>query len=272
MGGDWRKPADPAAIEKRLKEDKDHTIKAGCIVHNETSTGVVSEIGAVRRAIDAARHPCPAAGRHDLLAGLDRLSPRCLGRRCHRGGSQKGLMLPPGLSFNAVSEKALTALQGFEAAKAFWNWDEHAGRQRQRLVPLHARDKSFLRPERGPPVCPNGRRTSSRRCCGRSSARSRKADRRHQRRDYPAERFSVVARARRGSTGPGLGRDPQRRATSRSARAAASGSSAMVCASSRSGSKPGRLDLGPPASVKPQPELVAVDLGVELDGEVPASR
>ncbi len=57
MGGDWRKPADPAAIEKRLKEDAGHTIKAVCIVHNETSTGVVSDIGAVRRAIDAARHP-----------------------------------------------------------------------------------------------------------------------------------------------------------------------------------------------------------------------
>ena len=57
MGGDWRKPADPAAIEKRLKEDTGHTIKAVCIVHNETSTGVVSDVSAVRRAIDAARHP-----------------------------------------------------------------------------------------------------------------------------------------------------------------------------------------------------------------------
>src|SRR6201995_3344669 len=57
MGGDWRKPADPVAIEKRLKEDTGHAIKAVCIVHNETSTGVVSDIGAVRRAIDAARHP-----------------------------------------------------------------------------------------------------------------------------------------------------------------------------------------------------------------------
>jgi alanine-glyoxylate transaminase/serine-glyoxylate transaminase/serine-pyruvate transaminase len=57
MGGDWRKPADPAAIEKRLKEDTGHAIKAVCIVHNETSTGVVSDISAVRQAIDAAKHP-----------------------------------------------------------------------------------------------------------------------------------------------------------------------------------------------------------------------
>jgi alanine-glyoxylate transaminase/serine-glyoxylate transaminase/serine-pyruvate transaminase len=71
MGGDWRKPADPAAIEKRLKEDTGHAIKAVCIVHNETSTGVVSDISAVRQAIDCREAPSPAAGRHDLVAGLD---------------------------------------------------------------------------------------------------------------------------------------------------------------------------------------------------------
>lgn len=74
MGGDWRKPADPAAIEKRLKEDTGHTIKAVCIVHNETSTGVVNDIAAVRRAIDAAKHPALLLV-DDLLAGVDRLSP-----------------------------------------------------------------------------------------------------------------------------------------------------------------------------------------------------
>ena len=75
MGGDWRKPADPAAIEKRLKEDTGHAIKAVCIVHNETSTGVVSDIrrGAPRDRCGQA--PCAAAGRHDLVARLARLSP-----------------------------------------------------------------------------------------------------------------------------------------------------------------------------------------------------
>src|SRR5918993_3447424 len=124
LGGDWRKPADPAAIEKRLKEDKDHTIKAVCIVHNETSTGVVSDIGAVRRAIDSARHP--ALLLVDTISSLGSIDYRhdAWGVDVTVAGSQKGLMLPPGLSFNAVSTRALAAAKSAKLPKAFWGWDE----------------------------------------------------------------------------------------------------------------------------------------------------
>ena len=124
MGGDWRKPADPAAIEKRLKEDTGHAIKAVCIVHNETSTGVVSDIGAVRRAIDAAKHP--ALLLVDTISSLGSIDYRhdAWGVDVTVAGSQKGLMLPPGLSFNAISEKALAASKTSKMTKAFWGWDE----------------------------------------------------------------------------------------------------------------------------------------------------
>jgi alanine-glyoxylate transaminase/serine-glyoxylate transaminase/serine-pyruvate transaminase len=124
MGGDWRKPADPAAIEKRLKEDTGHAIKAVCIVHNETSTGVVSDISAVRQAIDAARHP--ALLLVDTISSLGSIDYRhdAWGVDVTVAGSQKGLMLPPGLSFNAVSEKAIEASKASKMVKAFWNWDE----------------------------------------------------------------------------------------------------------------------------------------------------
>ena len=127
MGGDWRKPADPAAIEKRLKEDTGHTIKAVCIVHNETSTGVVSDIGAVRRAIDAAKHP--ALLLVDTISSLGSIDYRhdAWGVDVTVAGSQKGLMLPPGLSFNAVSEKAIAASKNSKMLKSFWNWDEMLG-------------------------------------------------------------------------------------------------------------------------------------------------
>src|SRR4029077_14756465 len=124
MGGDWRKPADPAAIEKRLKEDAGHTIKAVCIVHNETSTGVVSDVGAVRRAIDAARHP--ALLLVDTISSLGSIDYRhdAWGVDVTVGGSQKGLMLPAGLSFNAVSEKAIAAAKSAKLPRSFWDWSE----------------------------------------------------------------------------------------------------------------------------------------------------
>ena len=109
MGGDWRKPADPVAIEARLKQDildnkGGHAIKAVCIVHNETSTGVVSDISAVRQAIDAAKHP--ALLLVDTISSLGSVDYRhdAWGVDVTVAGSQKGMMLPPGLSFNAVSE------------------------------------------------------------------------------------------------------------------------------------------------------------------------
>src|SRR5439155_26471810 len=109
IASDWRSGADAGAIEARLREDKGHTIKAVCVVHNETSTGATSRIDEVRRAIDAARHP--ALFMVDTISSLASIDYRHdeWGVDVTVGGSQKGLMLPPGLGFNAVSEKALAA-------------------------------------------------------------------------------------------------------------------------------------------------------------------
>ena len=117
-------PADPAAIEQRLKADTGHAIKAVCIVHNETSTGVVSDIAAVRQAIDAARHP--ALLLVDTISSLGSVDYRhdAWGVDVTVAGSQKGLMLPPGLSFNAISEKALAASKASKMPRAYWGWDE----------------------------------------------------------------------------------------------------------------------------------------------------
>jgi alanine-glyoxylate transaminase/serine-glyoxylate transaminase/serine-pyruvate transaminase len=121
---DWRHGADPAAIETRLRADSRHAIKAVCVVHNETSTGVVSRIAEVRRAIDAARHP--ALLLVDTISSLASIDYRMdeWGVDVTVAGSQKGLMLPPGLSFNAVSEKALAASKSAKLPRAFWGWDD----------------------------------------------------------------------------------------------------------------------------------------------------
>ena len=122
--GDWRHGADPAAIEARLVEDKGHAIKAVCIVHNETSTGVVSRIGEVRNAIDRAKHP--ALFMVDTISSLASIDYRHdeWGVDVTVAGSQKGLMLPPGLSFNAVSDKALASAKSAKLPRAYWNWEE----------------------------------------------------------------------------------------------------------------------------------------------------
>jgi alanine-glyoxylate transaminase/serine-glyoxylate transaminase/serine-pyruvate transaminase len=124
LAGDWRTGADPAAIEKRLREDASHRIKAVCVVHNETSTGVTSRIGEVRKAIDAAKHP--ALLMVDTISSLASLDYRHdeWGVDVTVGGSQKGLMLPPGLSFNAISDKALAASKSAKLPRAYWGWDE----------------------------------------------------------------------------------------------------------------------------------------------------
>ena len=121
---DWRHGADPAAIEARLRADRRHEIKAVCVVHNETSTGVVSRIALVRKAIDAARHP--ALLLVDTISSLASIDYRMdeWGVDVTVAGSQKGLMLPPGLSFNAISEKALAASKTAKLPKSFWGWDE----------------------------------------------------------------------------------------------------------------------------------------------------
>jgi len=124
ISGDWRHGADPAAIETRLAADTGHTIKAVCVVHNETSTGVTSRIGEVRKAIDRAKHP--ALFMVDTISGLGSVDYRHdeWGVDVTVGGSQKGLMLPPGLSFNAISAKALAASKNAKLPRSYWSWEE----------------------------------------------------------------------------------------------------------------------------------------------------
>ena len=122
--GDWRHGADHAEIERRLAADKQHQIKAVCVVHNETSTGVTTRIPLVRKAIDNARHP--ALLLVDTISSLGSIDYRHdeWGVDVTVGGSQKGLMLPPGLSFNATSEKALAASKNARLPRSFWDWSE----------------------------------------------------------------------------------------------------------------------------------------------------
>jgi alanine-glyoxylate transaminase / serine-glyoxylate transaminase / serine-pyruvate transaminase len=133
--GDWRHGAEPAAIEARLAEDRDHAIKAVCVVHNETSTGVVSRIGEVRAAIDRARHP--ALLMVDTISSLASIDYRHdeWGVDVTVGGSQKGLMLPPGLSFNAASDKALAAAKRARMPKSYWSWEEMLGPNKSGYFP-----------------------------------------------------------------------------------------------------------------------------------------
>jgi len=121
---DWRRGVDPAAVEAKLREDRQHSIKAVCVVHNETSTGVASRIGAVRKAIDTAGHP--ALYMVDTISSLASIDYRHdeWGVDVTVAGSQKGLMLPPGLSFNCVSEKAGKASRSAALPRSYWAWDE----------------------------------------------------------------------------------------------------------------------------------------------------
>ncbi|MCC7484015.1 MAG: aminotransferase class V-fold PLP-dependent enzyme [Burkholderiales bacterium] len=133
--GDWRHGADPAAIEARLAEDAKREIKAVCVVHNETSTGVTSRIAEVRKAIDRAGHP--ALFMVDTISSLASIDYRHdeWGVDVTVAGSQKGLMLPPGLSFNAVSGKALAAAKGAKLPRSYWNWEEMIAANRDGWFP-----------------------------------------------------------------------------------------------------------------------------------------
>jgi len=124
LATDWRRGADPTVIETKLKEDKNHAVKAVCVVHNETSTGATSRIAQIRKSIDAAGHP--ALFMVDTISSLASIDYRHdeWGVDVTVAGSQKGLMLPPGLSFNAVSEKARKAAQAAKLPKSYWAWDE----------------------------------------------------------------------------------------------------------------------------------------------------
>jgi len=120
----WRRGVQAHLIEERLKADTGHRIEAVCVVHNETSTGATSNILAVRGAIDAARHP--ALLLVDSISGLASAEYRhdAWGVDVTIAGSQKGLMLPPGISFNALSPKAIEASKTAKLPKSFWAWDE----------------------------------------------------------------------------------------------------------------------------------------------------
>ncbi|MGO8869063.1 MAG: pyridoxal-phosphate-dependent aminotransferase family protein [Alphaproteobacteria bacterium] len=122
--GDWRHGVDPGAVEARLADDRARKIKAVCIVHNETSTGVASRVAEVRKAIDSTRHP--ALFMVDTISSLASIDYRHdeWGVDVTVAGSQKGLMLPPGLSFNALGEKARAAGKTARLPRSYWSWEE----------------------------------------------------------------------------------------------------------------------------------------------------
>lgn len=124
IAGNWRHAADPEAIGARLAEDTSHEIKAVCVVHNETATGCTARIPEIREAIDVANHP--ALFLVDTISSLASIDYRHdeWGVDVTIGGSQKGLMLPPGLAFNALSDKALKASQSATLPKAYWSWQD----------------------------------------------------------------------------------------------------------------------------------------------------
>jgi len=122
--GDWRHGIDPAQVEERLVRDRNHQIRAVMVVHNETSTGVTSRVAEIRKAIDNARHP--ALFMVDTVSSLASLPYEhdAWGVDVTITGSQKGIMLPPGLGFNAISQKALAASKSSRLPRSYWDWQE----------------------------------------------------------------------------------------------------------------------------------------------------
>src|SRR5216683_2655540 len=133
--GDWRTGADAAVIEEHLRKDKGHEIKAVCVLHNETATGCLSPIAPIRKAISAAGHP--ALLMVDTISSLASADYRHdeWGVDVTIGGAQKGLMLPPGMSFNAISDKALAATKTSKLPKSFWAWDDMITMNKQGFFP-----------------------------------------------------------------------------------------------------------------------------------------
>jgi len=121
--GDWRRGVDPAVVEAKLRADAGRAVRAVCVVHNETSTGVTSRIPLIRAAMDAARHP--ALLLVDTISSLGSLEYRhdAWGVDVTVGCSQKGLMLPPGLGLNAISAKALAAAATATLPRSYWDWE-----------------------------------------------------------------------------------------------------------------------------------------------------
>jgi len=135
LAADWRRGAEPAEIEARLAEDRQRGIKAVCVVHNETSTGAVTRVDEVRHAMDRVGHPALLMA--DTISSLGSIDYRMdeWGVDVTVGGSQKGLMLPPGLSFNAVNDKALQAARSAGLPRAYWNWEEMLSANRGGFFP-----------------------------------------------------------------------------------------------------------------------------------------
>ena len=133
--GDWRHGVDPEAIEAKLREDSSHEIKGVLCVHNETSTGVTSRISDVRRAIDAAQHP--ALLMVDMVSSLASIDCRTedWGVDVAISGSQKGLMLPPGLGLNAASNKALVTAKSARLPRSYWSWEDMLDSNRNGFFP-----------------------------------------------------------------------------------------------------------------------------------------
>ena len=123
IAGDWRNGVNADTVEEKLRADKAHAIKAVCVVHNETSTGITSNVASVRKAIDRAKHP--ALLMVDTISSLGSIDYRHdeWGVDVAIGGSQKGLMLPPGLSFNAIGERALAANKTAAMPRGYWDWN-----------------------------------------------------------------------------------------------------------------------------------------------------
>jgi alanine-glyoxylate transaminase/serine-glyoxylate transaminase/serine-pyruvate transaminase len=133
--GDWRHGVDPDVVAEKLAADTARAVKAVCVVHNETSTGVISPIAEVRRAIDSAKHP--ALLMVDAVSSLGCIDCRHDEWRVDVtiSGSQKGLMLPPGLSFNAISEKALDASENAGLPRSYWDWQPMLAANRNGFFP-----------------------------------------------------------------------------------------------------------------------------------------
>ena len=157
MPGTWRSGVDPAALEARLRDDGGHALRAVLVVHNETSTGVTSRLPEIRRAIDRAGHP--ALLLVDAVSSLGSIELRHdeWGLDVTLAGSQKGLMLPPGLSFNAISEKALGASRSARLPRSYWAWEPMLAPNRIRVLPVHAGDEPAVRAARSARHAERGR-------------------------------------------------------------------------------------------------------------------
>ena len=136
LTGSWREGVKPDEIEQALSEDKDRNIRSVCVVHNDTATGITSDIPAIRKAIDKSGHNALLCV--DTISSLGSIDYRHddWGVDVTVGGSQKGLMLPPGLSFNAVSKKALEACESANLPSSYWDWQDMLNANKEGVFPF----------------------------------------------------------------------------------------------------------------------------------------